>query len=37
MSRTLGGLEDRDFAAVLFDMDGTLIDSTPNVVRSWVR
>lgn len=37
MSRTLGGLEDRDFAAVLFDLDGTLIDSTPNVVRSWVR
>jgi len=25
------------FAAVLFDMDGTLIDSTPSVVRSWVR
>ena len=37
MSRTLGGLEDRDFGAVLFDMDGTLVDSTPNVVRSWVR
>ncbi|WP_380167931.1 HAD-IA family hydrolase [Jannaschia sp. R86511] len=25
------------FAAVLFDMDGTLVDSTPSVVRSWVR
>lgn len=37
MPRTLGALEGRDFAAVLFDMDGTLIDSTPNVVRSWVR
>jgi len=37
MSRTLGGLEDREFGAVLFDMDGTLVDSTPNVVRSWVR
>ncbi|HEX5428540.1 MAG TPA: HAD-IA family hydrolase [Pedococcus sp.] len=37
MSRALGGLEARDFAAVLFDMDGTLVDSTPNVVRSWVR
>ncbi|MGD7706238.1 HAD-IA family hydrolase [Microlunatus sp. Y2014] len=24
------------FAAVLFDLDGTLIDSTPAVVRSWV-
>lgn len=25
------------FAGVLFDMDGTLIDSTPAVVRSWLR
>lgn len=25
----------RDFAAVIFDMDGTLIDSTPAVNRSW--
>lgn len=33
----LGSLEGRDFAAVLFDMDGTLIDSTPVVVRSWLR
>ena len=27
----------RTFAAVLFDMDGTLVDSTASVVRSWVR
>jgi len=33
---TLGVLEGREFAAVLFDLDGTLVDSTPNVVRSWV-
>lgn len=26
----------RTFAAVLFDMDGTLVDSTAAVVRSWV-
>jgi mannitol-1-/sugar-/sorbitol-6-phosphatase len=37
MPRSLGDLDGRDFAAVLFDMDGTLIDSTPAVVRSWVR
>jgi mannitol-1-/sugar-/sorbitol-6-phosphatase len=37
MPRTLGELEDRTFAAVLFDMDGTLVDSTPAVVRSWIR
>jgi sugar-phosphatase len=30
-------LADRVFAAVLFDMDGTLIDSTPSVNRSWSR
>lgn len=27
----------RTFAAVLFDNDGTLVDSTGSVVRSWVR
>lgn len=27
----------RVFDAVLFDMDGTLIDSTPSVHRSWAR
>jgi mannitol-1-/sugar-/sorbitol-6-phosphatase len=32
----LAALSGRRFAAVLFDMDGTLIDSTPVVVRSWV-
>lgn len=32
----LGGLSDRTFAAVLFDLDGTLIDSTAAVVRSWL-
>ena len=31
----LGRLTDEVFAAVLFDMDGTLIDSTPAVVRAW--
>lgn len=25
------------FAAVIFDMDGTLIDSTPAVLRAWAR
>jgi hypothetical protein len=33
----LGVLADRVFAAILFDMDGTLIDSTPSVNRSWSR
>ena len=30
-------LHGRRFEAVLFDMDGTLVDSTDSVVRSWVR
>jgi sugar-phosphatase len=30
-------LANRRFAAVLFDMDGTLLDSTTAVVRSWLR
>jgi sugar-phosphatase len=37
MPLSLGTLEGRSFAAVLFDMDGTLIDSIPVVIRSWVR
>lgn len=32
----LSALESRTFDAVLFDLDGTLIDSTPSVVRSWL-
>lgn len=32
----LGRLGGRRFDAVLFDMDGTLIDSTPVVVRAWI-
>jgi sugar-phosphatase len=31
----LGRLADRLFEAVIFDLDGTLIDSTPAVLRSW--
>ena len=30
-------LADRTFAAVIFDNDGTLVDSTGSVERSWVR
>lgn len=33
----LSALTGRVFAAVLFDMDGTLIDSTPAVRRAWER
>ena len=31
-----GELADRTFAAVLFDLDGTLVDSTAAVVRCWL-
>lgn len=34
---TLGKLSDAEFDAVIFDMDGTLIDSTAAVIRSWTR
>lgn len=33
--RTVPAVNGRTFDAVLFDMDGTLIDSTPAVERSW--
>ncbi len=35
--RGLGSLIGRTFSAVIFDMDGTLIDSTAAVLRSWQR
>ncbi|MFX4271842.1 HAD family hydrolase [Propionibacteriaceae bacterium Y1685] len=31
-----GTIESTNFEGVIFDMDGTLIDSTPAVLRSWV-
>lgn len=38
MSAPLAGLlPDRTFGGVLFDMDGTLIDSTGAVLRSWLQ
>lgn len=37
MSADLGRLLKRTYAAVLFDMDGTLIDSAPSVLRSWTN
>lgn len=38
MNAPLAGLlPDRTFGGVLFDMDGTLIDSTGAVLRSWVQ
>lgn len=36
MSRPLKAVIGQTFDAVLFDMDGTLIDSTPAVRRSWL-
>ena len=37
MPSPLAPLRGRAFAAVIFDMDGTLIDSIPVVIRSWLR
>ena len=34
---SLDRLTSRTFAAVLFDLDGTLVDSTESVRRSWLR
>ena len=31
----LGPLTDRVFAGVIFDLDGTLVDSYPAIIRSW--
>ena len=31
----LGRLADEVFEAVIFDLDGTLVDSTPAVIRAW--
>ena len=33
----LGQLAEQEFDAVIFDMDGTLIDSTPAVDRAWAQ
>jgi sugar-phosphatase len=33
----MGSLAGRRFAAVIFDLDGTLVDSTPAVLRCWIR
>lgn len=35
MPADLGSLTDRVFAGVIFDLDGTLVDSYPAIVRSW--
>lgn len=37
LGEVTGSFRDRVFAAVLFDLDGTLIDSTAAVARSWKR
>jgi mannitol-1-/sugar-/sorbitol-6-phosphatase len=37
LAATAHQVHDRTFDAVLFDMDGTLVDSTASVVRSWLR
>lgn len=35
MPADLGALTDRVFGAVIFDLDGTLVDSIPAMIRSW--